>query len=100
MQQIYQIKESEIDTEDAKILINLLNASLTEITGNSGAARKIIESLEAYAVKEGIKRIQLETRIMNQHAVDFYNACHYERCSNYGKYKDREDAICFLKQLA
>ena len=151
MEQLFQIKESDINSEDAKAMINLLNVSLTKITGNSGvdsftsndiggnhgifiigyyrdkpiscgalrlisentgeikrvfamkndlgAAHKIIKCLEEYAKKRGIKRIQLETRIINQHAVDFYYSCHYKKCTNYGKYTGREDAICFEKIL-
>jgi GNAT superfamily N-acetyltransferase len=148
---LYQIKESSVNSPDAEALLSLLNASLAEITGSSGAgsfsradvmgnrgvfligynncvptacgalrefsrdtseikrvyakknsvgaARKIIGALETYARKEGFHTVQLETRIVNRHAVQFYLACGYQPCPNYGKYAGRADAICFSKAL-
>lgn len=64
-----------------------------------GAAHKIIETLEKDAIKEGSRKLQLETRRINEHAVQFYYNCGYKQCDNYGLYIGREDAICFEKTL-
>ena len=64
-----------------------------------GIAHKLVNALEQKATQNGYKFIQLETRKVNKHAVEFYQACGYKVVSNYGKYVGRDEAICFEKEL-
>ncbi len=151
MNEIFTIKECDVNSNDADILLQELNNSLEEITGcsgsssfskkdvsnengvfligyldnepvacgalrelskdtaeikrvfarknNVGAAHKIIEALETFALQKLYRKLILETRVVNQHAVDFYYSCGYEKCENFGKYKGRVNAICFQKEI-
>lgn len=59
----------------------------------------ILAFLEDIASKSGYKELILETRIKNTEATQFYEKQNYKVIPNYGKYKDRPEAICFGKSL-
>ncbi len=64
-----------------------------------GIGTKILTYLEAKAQELGYTALRLETRLVNQRAVEFYENRGYTRIPNYGKYVNRPKAICFEKQL-
>ncbi|MEO8532261.1 MAG: GNAT family N-acetyltransferase [Flavobacterium sp.] len=64
-----------------------------------GVGKNILSFLENKAKERGYKELVLETRIKNEEAVAFYLKSGYTVISNYGKYKDRPEAICFGKLL-
>jgi len=64
-----------------------------------GLGTKILIFLENEARNLGYQFIRLETRVVNHRAVEFYKANGYYKITNFGKYKDRADAICFEKKL-
>jgi N-acetylglutamate synthase-like GNAT family acetyltransferase len=64
-----------------------------------GVGNKILAYLEYQAYNMGYKIICLETRVVNSRAVLFYEKNGYKKISNYGKYENREDCICFEKVL-
>lgn len=66
---------------------------------SSGIGKKILIYLEEQAQEFGYKKIILETRKCNEIAVNFYLKNDYKVISNYGKYINREEAICFEKIL-
>jgi ribosomal protein S18 acetylase RimI-like enzyme len=61
--------------------------------------QQILSFLEAIALKSGYQELILETRIKNSEATKFYEKQGYKIISNYGKYIDRPEAICFGKSL-
>ncbi|PJI09401.1 MULTISPECIES: GNAT family N-acetyltransferase [Clostridium] len=64
-----------------------------------GIGTKILCYLEEQAQKLGYSRLCLETRLINEKAVAFYEKRGYKRISNYGKYANRPEAVCFAKVL-
>lgn len=67
---------------------------------NAGIGRKIVGALEDTARSIGYKKILLETRIQNKHAITFYEMLGYKHCEAYGKYIGKQNAYCFEKELA
>ena len=61
--------------------------------------KTILAFLEDIASKSGYEELILETRIKNTEATQFYEKQNYKVIPNYGKYKDRPEAICFGKSL-
>ena len=61
--------------------------------------KQILSFLEQAAKDLDYKFIRLETRLVNKRAVEFYKRNDYYKISNYGKYKERQDVICFEKKL-
>jgi GNAT superfamily N-acetyltransferase len=68
--------------------------------GTIGVGSAILAFLEAEARNFGYKALWLETRIVNERAVNFYERRGYRQISNFGKYVGNAKAICFEKQLA
>ncbi len=66
---------------------------------SSGVGTKLLAFLERQAGTMGYKVLRLETRLVNQGAVAFYERNGYERIPNYGKYQGRPEAVCFEKRL-
>lgn len=64
-----------------------------------GIGTIVLTYLEAKALEFGYSSIRLETRLINQSAVEFYTNRGYLRISNYGKYVNRPEAVCFEKQI-
>jgi GNAT superfamily N-acetyltransferase len=61
--------------------------------------KTILAFLEKKAKTIGFTDLILETRLKNQEAIQFYQKQEYKVIPNYGKYKDRPEAICFGKSL-
>ena len=64
-----------------------------------GIGTAILQQLEEKASILGYQKIYIETRKKNEGAVRFYLTHGYRVCENYGKYKGREEAICFEKEV-
>ena len=62
-----------------------------------GVGSEILHHLENQAQKLGYSAIWLETRLINKRAVSFYEKKGYHRISNYGKYVNKPEAVCFEK---
>jgi ribosomal protein S18 acetylase RimI-like enzyme len=82
-----------------------LEGSIAEIKrmyarpGNPGTGSAILTFLEREAMALGYDTLWLETRSINARAVRFYEARHYRRIPNYGKYAGNPLAVCFAKTL-
>ena len=66
---------------------------------SSGVGTKLLSYLEQQAFAMGYQVLRLETRLVNQGAVAFYERKGYRRIPNYGRYQDRAEAVCFEKRL-
>lgn len=64
-----------------------------------GIGSKMLSYLERKALEMGYTTLKLETRLMNERAVAFYESMGYYRISNYGNYINRPEAVCFEKIL-
>lgn len=64
-----------------------------------GIGRALLAFLETAAKTLGYRELWLETRHVNQRAVDFYIRQGYRQIENYGPYRGREEAICRGKTL-
>lgn len=65
-----------------------------------GAGSAILLFLEMEALKLGYAALRLETRVVNEKAVTFYERRGYSRIPNFGKYVGKAEAACFEKRLA
>lgn len=66
---------------------------------SSGVGSVILAYLEAEAARMGYGALWLETRLVNERAVRFYESRGYRRIPNFGKYAGNATAVCFEKQL-
>ena len=66
---------------------------------NHNYGKEILIYLERKVEILGYKKIVVETRKINEGAVNFYIHNGYSIIENYGKYKGREEAICFEKNV-
>lgn len=64
-----------------------------------GVGSTILAFLEKRANELGYDTLRLETRKSNRRAVAFYLARGYSVTENYGKYRGRQEAVCFEKKL-
>lgn len=64
-----------------------------------GVGAKLLAFIEGQAKRLDYSTIVLETRMINQQAVRFYEKHGYTRIENYGKYIGRTEAICFEKKI-
>ncbi|MDW5500906.1 GNAT family N-acetyltransferase [Pseudomonas lundensis] len=64
-----------------------------------GTGGKLLRELENQARQQGYRQLWLETRRVNQHAVEFYLAQGYQVRENYGRYRGNLLAVCFEKML-
>jgi GNAT superfamily N-acetyltransferase len=67
--------------------------------GMRGAGSAILAFLESEARVLGYKALWLETRLVNERAVRFYERRGYRRIPNFGKYVGNPKAVCFEKRL-
>ncbi len=67
--------------------------------GSAGVGSTILAYLETEAASMGYKALWLETRLVNERAVRFYERRGYSRIPNYGKYIGNPKAVCFEKRL-
>ena len=85
--------------------IRPINENIAEVkrmyakTKAKGIGSQILSYLEIHAQKFGYSALWLETRLVNQQAVSFYEKSGYHRISNYGKYVHRPESVCFEKFL-
>ncbi len=68
-------------------------------SGTQGVGRALLAFLEERARELGYRQLWLETRKVNQRAVNFYQSRGYQVIDNYGRYQGRDDAICFAKDI-
>lgn len=68
-------------------------------TKAAGIGTEILRYLEVQAQAMGYSALWLETRLMNNRAVSFYENKGYHRIPNYGKYVNNQEAVCFEKIL-
>jgi len=68
-------------------------------TKSTGTGAQILSFLENQAYQIGYSKLCLETRLINQRAVSFYERNGYTRIPNYGKYINNQNAVCFEKVL-
>lgn len=64
-----------------------------------GTGSEILHHLEQQALKFGYSALWLETRLINKAAIAFYEKNGFHRISNYGKYENRPEAVCFEKKI-
>ena len=64
-----------------------------------GVGSEILQHLENQAQKLGYSALWVETRLINKRAVSFYEKKGYHRISNYGKYVNKPEAVCFEKNI-
>ena len=62
---------------------------------SGGVGGRILVFLEEQAKELGYSRFVLETRKCNEKAVSFYQRHGYRVIRNYGKYAQRQEAVCF-----
>lgn len=68
-------------------------------TKAKGVGTEILYYLETQAQKLGYDTIWIETRLINETAVAFYEKRGYYCIPNYGKYVNRPESVCFEKRL-
>ncbi|MDG2535489.1 GNAT family N-acetyltransferase [Sphingomonas sp. HITSZ_GF] len=68
--------------------------------GSRGIGAALLAFLEARAAADGYRELWLETRLVNERAVRFYEKHGYLRIPNFGKYAGRPEAVCLAKRLA
>jgi GNAT superfamily N-acetyltransferase len=64
-----------------------------------GIGSAILAVLEKEAVKLGYTMLRLETRVVNERAVNFYERLGFYRIQNFGRYAGKAEAACFEKLL-
>lgn len=67
--------------------------------GTSGVGSAILTFLETEAADLGYQTLWLETRLVNERAVSFYERRGHRRIPNFGKYVGNAKAVCFEKRL-
>jgi ribosomal protein S18 acetylase RimI-like enzyme len=65
-----------------------------------GVGAAILAFLESEARSLGYVALWLETRLVNERAVRFYERHGYRRIPNFGKYAGNPKAVCFEKRLS
>jgi GNAT superfamily N-acetyltransferase len=65
-----------------------------------GIGKRILKELERRAADLGYETIHLATPKVNRQAIRFYLKHGYEPQANYGRYRGREESICFKKDLS
>ena len=68
--------------------------------GTIGVGSAILAFLESEARAFGYNALWLETRLVNERAIRFYEGKGYRRISNFGKYDGNPKAVCFERRLA
>lgn len=96
-------------SEDEKAIgcgaIRPINEDIAEVkrmfakTKAIGVGTAILHYLEIEAKKMGYSALWLETRLINKGAVTFYENRGYHHISNYGKYVNNTEAVCFEKNI-
>lgn len=64
-----------------------------------GVATMVLNELESWAAEMSFDKCLLETGKKQQDAIRLYNRNGYQIVSNYGKYVDIENSVCFEKRI-
>jgi len=64
-----------------------------------GAARRILEALEARAATLGFREVRLGTGVRQPEAIALYEAAGYQRIEGFGEYAGTDQCVCFAKAL-
>ncbi|KEA50968.1 hypothetical protein DT73_19325 [Mangrovibacter sp. MFB070] len=64
-----------------------------------GVGTSLVVSLVDHARLQGFTALWLETRKVNERAVQFWLRQGFQVRENYGPYQGREDAVCFARPL-
>ena len=64
-----------------------------------GIGTALMKAMEKLAGKTGYRRLVLECREGNPHAIEFYQKNGYRVCENYPPYENEADAVCLDKTL-
>ena len=64
-----------------------------------GIGTALMTALEGYARQTGYRRLVLECREGNSHAIAFYRRNGYVNCEKYPPYEEEDDAVCLEKRL-
>lgn len=64
-----------------------------------GYARLLVARLEAIAVERGLRRIVLETGVLQPGAIRLYRAAGYRRIRSYGPFAADPTSVCYAKWL-
>jgi GNAT superfamily N-acetyltransferase len=67
--------------------------------GTIGVGSAVLAFLESEASSLGYEALWLETRLVNERAVTFYQRRGYRRIPNFGKYVGNPKAVCFERRL-
>lgn len=87
------------------VAVRELSAGIGEIKrmyarpGTRGVGARLLRTLEQHARERGFHALWLETRKINQRAIDFYQRNGFRIRENYGTYIGRPEAVCFEKAL-
>jgi GNAT superfamily N-acetyltransferase len=65
----------------------------------TGVAAALLTALEDSARAQGMRRLILETGMLQPEAIRFYEKSGYQRITNYGYYKDEPDCVSFGRDL-
>lgn len=65
----------------------------------NGTGRKLMACLEEWAGERGYRRLILECRSGNSHALEFYRKVGYHEIEKFSPYDVEDDAVCFEKKL-
>ncbi len=65
-----------------------------------GAARALLDSIEAAASRRGIRTLRLETGPKQPEAIALYTSHGYEPIDAFGPYVGDSSSLCFAKSLA
>ena len=66
---------------------------------NNGVGTRLMAALERTAAEAGYRRLVLECREGNGHAIGFYRKNGYTLCAKYPPYDEEADAVCLEKRL-
>lgn len=64
-----------------------------------GYGAELMAAVETLALAYSYRRLILECREGNPHAIDFYKRVGYSLCENYPPYENETDAVCLEKKL-
>jgi GNAT superfamily N-acetyltransferase len=65
----------------------------------AGVARRLLQALEAEALRLGYRRIRLETGHRQQPAMRLYEGCGFHRIPPFGDYAADPTSVCYEKVL-
>ena len=64
-----------------------------------GNGAKLMEYIEKWAIENDYRRLILECRPNNTHALEFYKKCGYKVCGNFPPYDVDTYAVCMEKYI-